>query len=71
LTGRIDAVTIASVPHPNVPPDLTPLKGGDVLENPVTGERSITLELRAIFGALAPIARRRGNHPKRWLASRR
>jgi hypothetical protein len=34
-----------SHPDPNGPPDLTPIRVGDVLENHVTGERSITLEL--------------------------
>lgn len=34
-----------SHPDPNGPPDLTPIQVGDVLEHPVTGERTITLEL--------------------------
>jgi quercetin dioxygenase-like cupin family protein len=34
-----------SHPDPNGPPDLTPVKVGDVLDNPVTGEYSTTLEL--------------------------
>lgn len=34
-----------SHPDPDGPPDLTPITIGDVLENPVTGERSTTLEL--------------------------
>jgi quercetin dioxygenase-like cupin family protein len=34
-----------SHPDPNGPPDLTPIRVGDVLENPVTGERATILEL--------------------------
>jgi quercetin dioxygenase-like cupin family protein len=34
-----------SHPDPNGPPDLTPIKVGDMLDNPVTGEYSTTLEL--------------------------
>ena len=34
-----------SHPDPTGPPDLTPIKVGDVLDNPVTGEYSTTLEL--------------------------
>lgn len=34
-----------SHPDPDGPPDLTPIQVGDVLENPVTRERSTVLEL--------------------------
>jgi quercetin dioxygenase-like cupin family protein len=34
-----------SHPDPNGPADLTPFRVGDVLENPVTGERATLLEL--------------------------
>ena len=34
-----------SHPDPNGPPDLTPVKVGETLENPVTGERATLLEL--------------------------
>ncbi|HYJ67628.1 MAG TPA: hypothetical protein VEX15_08175 [Nocardioidaceae bacterium] len=34
-----------SHPDPNVPADLTPIRIGDVWENPVTGERATILEL--------------------------
>ena len=32
-------------PDPHGPPDLTPITVGEVLENPVTGERALILEL--------------------------
>jgi quercetin dioxygenase-like cupin family protein len=34
-----------SHPDPNGPPDLTPIQIGEVIENPVTGERATVLEL--------------------------
>ena len=34
-----------SHPDPNGPPDLTPIQAGEILENPVTGERCTILEL--------------------------
>lgn len=34
-----------SHPDPNAPPDLTPIRIGEVLENPVTRERATILEL--------------------------
>jgi quercetin dioxygenase-like cupin family protein len=34
-----------SHPDPSAPPDLTPIKVGEVWENPVTGERATILEL--------------------------
>ena len=34
-----------SHPDPHGPPDLTPIKVGEVWENPVTGERATILEL--------------------------
>ena len=34
-----------SHPDPNGPPDLTPIQLGEILENPVTGERATVLEL--------------------------
>ncbi|MGA2164750.1 MAG: hypothetical protein ABSH36_09800 [Solirubrobacteraceae bacterium] len=37
-----------SHPDPGGPPDLTPIEVGDILDNPVTGERSTTLELLSL-----------------------
>src|SRR5262245_19435876 len=34
-----------SHPDPNAPADLTPIRVGDVMENPVTGDRATVLEL--------------------------
>ncbi len=49
--GSLDAKLLrgqdlrVSHPDPDGPPDLTPIEVGDILDNPVTGERSTTLEL--------------------------
>ena len=59
-----------SHPDPQGPPDLTPIQVGEVLENPVTGERGKILELpwqnpedRAVVELTAlPGARVRGEH---------
>jgi quercetin dioxygenase-like cupin family protein len=34
-----------SHPDPNAPPDLTPIRMGEIWDNPVTGERAMILEL--------------------------
>lgn len=47
LTGRRNPVTYAPMSHPdpNGPPDLRPIRIGEVWENPVTRERATILEL--------------------------
>jgi quercetin dioxygenase-like cupin family protein len=40
-----DKMVCTSHPDPHGPPDLTPIKVGEVWENPVTGERATILEL--------------------------
>ena len=43
--GRRASISPISHPDPNAPPDLTPIRIGEVLENPVTRERATILEL--------------------------
>jgi quercetin dioxygenase-like cupin family protein len=47
LTAESSPVSIGRMSHPdpNGPPDLTPIRVGEVFENPVTGERATILEL--------------------------
>jgi hypothetical protein len=43
-----------SHPDPNAPPDLTPIRMGEIWDNPVTGERAMILELPAKTARHAP-----------------
>lgn len=43
--GRRTSISPMSHPDQNAPPDLTPIRIGEVLENPVTRERATILEL--------------------------